>query len=609
MSRSVRSLPVFLFDISGLVFAWVGGFLLRFNFDIPPNFMPAFWSGLVLLWPLHALACHQAGLYRESWLFASLPDLKRVLRAVAMSSAAVLLFYVFFRYYNQTIPRLLLAVYPMLLLLYMGGGRAAYRIWSEHRLYGGPASAGKPVVIAGAGEGAAMLVRALERSAEWRVVGIVDDDPDRWGREISGCTVLGGLESLPDVLKTVGASDVILAMPSSLGEARGRVTDLSLAAGAHVFTVPGLDDVMAGRTAISWIRPIEIEDLLKHEPVSIDSSQIAAILAGKTVLVTGAGGSVGSELCRQVARFAPARLILFDQSELALQTLEHWLALHLPGVQRVVLAGDVKDGERLAEVFACWQPEVVLHAAAYKLAALMEVGNAWQAVRNNVLGTLRVGECAGRFGVERFLLISTHKVVHPASVASATQRLAEMVCTALHRQGVGTRFEIVRLGNVLGAAGGLIPRLQGQIARGGPVTVTHPEMARRFIPLPEAAQLVLQAGAIGQGGEIYIVEMGEPVKIVDLVRRMIRLGGFSEERVRIEFTGLRPGEKLLEENPADAGPMRPTAHQRLSLAPDTAVDDDFLPELRRWLEGGIQSDAQARDVLVRWLPDYQPAVS
>jgi len=608
LSRSVRHLLAFLFDCSALVFAWVGGMLLRFNFEIPPIFVPGVWWGLVILWPLHALACFQAGLYRGIWLFASLPDLKRVLRAVAMSSAAVLLFYLWYRQNElQTVPRSQLLLYPMLLLLYMGGGRAAYRMWKEHRLYGGLVAQGKPVVVVGANNGAAMLVRGLERSAEWRVVGFVDDDPGKWGLELSGHPVLGGLESLPKVLEAVKASNVILAMPSDSGEACRRVTDLAVAAGAHVFTVPGLEDVMSGRVAISWIRPIEIEDLLGRGSVSIDTPHVAAMLAGKTVLVTGAGGSFGSELCRQVARFGPARLVFFENSELALHTLQQWFALHMPGVLQTVLLGDVKDTERLNEVFSRWRPQVVFHAAAYRNAPLIEVDNAWQAVRNNTLGTLRIAECAARFGAERFVLISTDKALNPTNVMGATQRLAEMVCEALHRKGGNMRFEMVRFGNLLGGVGSVIKKFQEQIAQGGPVTVTHPESRRYFMSILEAAQLVLEAAAMGKGGELFVVDMGDPVSIVDLARRMIQLGGFSEAQIRIEFTGLHPGEKLYEESLADEEQARETPHPKLRIARARAVDDDFLANLHPWFAESCQSDTQVREKLTRLVPEYQPA--
>lgn len=607
MTKIYRSFVVFLFDLSALVFAWVGGFLLRFNFDLPASFLPVLGWGLVFLLPAHAVVCRFAGLYRGIWMFASLPDLKRVLRAVGFSTAAFLVFFALYRFEHQVVPRSLLVLYPMLMILYMGGGRAAYRMWKEHRLYGGLMAQGKPVVIVGAGRGGAMLVRELERSADWRVVCLVDDDRRKWGRELSGHLVVGGIDRLPEVLAAEKAAHVILAMPSMAADARRLATNLAVEAGAHVFTVPGLEDVMAGRVAISAIRPVEIEDLLGREPVWIDTQHVAAMVAGKTILVTGAGGSIGSELCRQLARFAPAQLVLYEQSEFALYTLEQWFALHMPEIALVPLAGDVKDKSRLDEVFSAYQPHVVFHAAAYKHVPLMEVGNAWQAVRNNVLGTLQVAETASRFGAERFVLISTDKAVNPTNVMGATKRLAEMVCEALHCQGCGTQFGMVRFGNVLGSTGSVIPKFQEQIARWGPVTVTHPEITRYFMSIPEAAQLVLQAAAMGQGGEIFVLDMGEPVRIVDLARKMIRLYGYSAHEIRIEFTGLRPGEKLFEELLADAEQTCQTPHPKLRIARARPVDDDFLPNLRLWLSESSQTDELVRQALGRWVPEYRPA--
>jgi len=607
VTKTFLSILVFLFDLSAVAFAWVGGFLLRFNLDLPPNFVVVMSWGLVFLVPAHALACRLAGLYRGIWMFASLPDLKRVLRAVGLSTIALLAFFAFYRHGQQLVPRSLLVLYPMLLILYMGGGRAAYRMWKEHRLYGGLIAQGKPVVIVGAGRGGAMLVRELERSPDWRVVGLVDDDASKWGRELSGNPVVGGIESLPEVLASEKASHVILAMPSAAADACRRATDLAVEAGAHVFTVPGLEDVMGGRVAISSIRPVEIEDLLGREPVWIDTRHVADMVGGKSILVTGAGGSIGSELCRQLARFGPRKLVLFEQSEFALYTLEQWFSVHIPDIELVSLAGDVKDAARLAEIFLAHVPQVVFHAAAYKHVPLMEIGNAWQAVRNNVLGTLQVAECASRYGAERFVLISTDKAVNPTNVMGATKRLAEMVCEALHRQGGATQFEMVRFGNVLGSTGSVIPKFQEQIARGGPVTVTHPEITRYFMSIPEAAQLVLQAAAMGQGGEIFVLDMGEPVKIVDLARKMIHLSGYSEGEIRIEFTGLRPGEKLYEELLADAEETRETPHPKLRIARARAVDGGFLPNLRPWLAESCQGDVQVRETLMQWVPEYCPA--
>lgn len=609
MIKAFLSFFVFLFDLSALVFAWVGGFLLRFNFELPANFISVVIWGLIFLLPVHALSCRIAGLYRGIWMFASLPDLKRVLRAVGLSTLALFVFFAIYRTDQQVVPRSLLVLFPMLMMLYMGGGRAAYRMWKEHRLYGGLIAQGKPVVIVGAGRGGVMLVRELERSPDWRVVCLVDDDGSKWGRELSGHPVVGGIDSLPEVLASENVAHVILAMPSAASEARRLATNLSVAAGAHVFTVPGLDDVMAGRVAISSIRPVEIEDLLGREPVWIDTPHVAAMVAGKSVLVTGAGGSIGSELCRQLARFSPARLVLYEQSEFALYTLEQWFALHMPEISLVPLAGDVRDVARLDEVFGVYQPHVVFHAAAYKHVPLMEVGNAWQAVRNNVAGTLRVAEAASRFGAERFVLISTDKAVNPTNVMGATKRLAEMVCEAFHCQSHGTQFGMVRFGNVLGSTGSVIPKFQEQIARGGPVTVTHPEITRYFMSIPEAAQLVLQAAAMGRGGEIFVLDMGEPVRIVELARKMIHLCGYSDREIRIEFTGLRPGEKLFEELLADAEQTCQTPHPKLRIARARAVDNDFLPKLLVWLNETSQSDEMVREILTRWVPEYRPALN
>ncbi len=606
MNASYRSVLVFLFDLMGPVIAWMGAFLLRFNFGWPVPYEDHLLVGLLFLIPAHAAICLWAGLYRGLWIFASLPDLKRVLRAVAVSSLVLVAFVAIYRGAAAT-PRSTLVLYPMLLVAWMAGGRVAYRMLKEHRLYGGLDAEGKPVIIVGAGRGGAMLVRDLERVPDWRVVGLVDDDPSKWGREVLGKPIFGAIDQLPRTLADEKARHVILAIPSASTAVRRRATDLAVRAGAHVFTVPGVEDLLSGRVAVSSIRPVEIDDLLGRESVEIDDAHVSAMLAGRTVLVTGAGGSIGSELCRQLARFAPAKILLFEQGEYALYTLEQWFASNRPGVPIVPLAGDVKDAARIDEVFAAHRPQVVFHAAAYKHVPLMEVGNAWQAARNNVLGTLRVAECARRHGAERFVLISTDKAVNPTNVMGATKRLAEMACQALQTEGGRTQFEMVRFGNVLGSTGSVIPKFQAQIARGGPVTVTHPEITRYFMSIPEAAQLVLQAATMGEGGEIFVLDMGEPVKIIDLARNMIRLSGFTEDEIRIEFTGLRPGEKLYEELLADAEQTRETPHPKLRIARSRPVAADFLPGLRTWLEGPDPvSDDEVRAALARWVPEYTP---
>lgn len=601
-----RSALVLAFDLIMALAAWVGSFLIRFNLHWPYAFNREIVYGGIVLMLVQVVACRWAGLYRGMWRFASLPDLQRVLKAVLVSIFALLLMVVFTPR-DYVIPRSMVVLYPVLLFLLMGGGRVAWRMWKEHHLYRLVKGQGKPVVVVGAGTAGAMLLRALARSAEWTVVALVDDDRHKQGLELSGCRVEGTTADIAKVLQHHGARHAILAMPSAPAEILQRVTRSATDAGAALFTVPGLAELMSGRVAINMMRPVRIEDLLGRESVNIDTDHVQAMLADKRVLVTGAGGSIGSELCRQLARFAPASIVLVEVSEFALYMTEQWFAEHRPEIKVVPLAGDVKDGRRMAQVFAEYRPQVVFHAAAYKHVPLMEVGNAWQAVRNNVLGTLVVAQAAQQAGTERFVLISTDKAVNPTNVMGATKRMAEMVCEVLHCRKASTRFQVVRFGNVLGSTGSVIPKFQSQIANGGPVTVTHPEINRYFMSIPEAAQLVLQAAAMGQGGEIFVLDMGEPVRILDLARNMIRLSGFTEDDIRIEFTGLRPGEKLYEELLADAEKTLPTPHEKLRIARSRAVPEGFYGDVWEWLTGKESlGDDQVRAGLKQWVPEYEP---
>jgi FlaA1/EpsC-like NDP-sugar epimerase len=607
MSINLRSILVFAFDLLAMVVAWVGGFLLRFNFEWPHHYTDLIVTGAIILLPVHAVICRWAGLYLGMWVFASLPDLRRVLKAVFASTVALGLLMLFYRPTALLVPRSLLVLYPLLLLMTMGGGRVIYRMFKEHGLYGGLIAQGKPVVIVGAGRGGAILVRELARSPDWRVVGLVDDDAAKWGRELGGHTVFGPVASLPDVLRNEKAQHVMLAMPSAARATIRAATDLAAAAGAEVFTVPGIEDVMSGKVSIDAVRKVEIEDLLGRDAVQLDNEGLHALLGGRIVLVSGAGGSIGSELCIQIARFRPSRLVLFEASEFALYSIEQKLALAFPGLAVHCLIGDVKDALRMRGVMQMERPHVVFHAAAYKHVPLMEAENASEALRNNTFGTAVIARAAQAAGVERFVMVSTDKAVNPVNVMGASKRLAEMVCQAMQTAG-GTRFVCVRFGNVLGSSGSVIPRFEEQIARGGPVTVTHPDIIRYFMSIPEAAQLVLQAALMGEGGEIFVLDMGEPVRIADLARDMIRLSGASESEVKIEFTGLRAGEKLYEELLASDETTRPTHHPKVRIARARAMDDTlWLGRLERWLSGALPAEPAAlRNELAQWVPEYKP---
>jgi FlaA1/EpsC-like NDP-sugar epimerase len=371
-------------------------------------------------------------------------------------------------------------------------------------------------------------------------------------------------------------------------------------------TIPSLEDLVAGRVSVSSLRRIELDDLLGRDLVELDDSGLHRLLTGQVVMVTGAGGSIGAELCRQIARFAPAKLVLFEQSELALYAMEQELPQRYPNLAIAPVIGDVKNAVWVNQVMAEHRPAVVFHAAAYKHVPLMENENAWEAVRNNVLGTQVVAAAAQAHGVGKFVMISTDKAVNPTNVMGATKRLAEMACQAM-QQASGTRFVSVRFGNVLGSSGSVIPKFQKQIEAGGPVTVTHPEITRYFMSIPEAAQLVLQAGLMGEGGEIFVLDMGEPVKIAEMAKLMIRLSGADENRIRIEFTGLRPGEKLYEELLADDESTLPTPHPKLRVAKARAAIDQLENELDDWFRTKkCQNEQAVKQALTRWVPEYTP---
>jgi FlaA1/EpsC-like NDP-sugar epimerase len=412
------------------------------------------------------------------------------------------------------------------------------------------------------------------------------------------------LDSLPEWADRLNVSQVIIAMPSSSHQQRKRAIQLCNQAKLKALTVPSFDDLMSGKVSVSQLRAIELDDLLGRDPVILDDAGLFELLGGKVVMVTGAGGSIGSEMCRQIARFVPAKLVLFEASEFALYTIEQELKQKFATLNFVCLVGDVRDAARVDEAMYQCKPTVLFHAAAYKHVPLMEQHNAWQAIRNNVLGTWTVARAAQQHGIDKFVMISTDKAVNPTNVMGASKRLAEMVCQALQPSG-NTRFVMVRFGNVLGSTGSVIPKFHAQIAQGGPVTVTHPEITRYFMSIPEAAQLVLQGGLMGNGGEIFVLDMGEPVKIVDLAKDLIRLSGYTEEEIRIEFTGLRPGEKLYEELLADSEHTLPTPHPKLRIAQARQVDTAWLADLLSWVAVSTMPDDMVRSGLVQWVPEYQ----
>ncbi|WP_131753479.1 nucleoside-diphosphate sugar epimerase/dehydratase [Burkholderia vietnamiensis] len=602
---SWQSLSAFLFDLIAVAGAWLTAYVVRFNGVVPADFLAGAFGALAWVLPIYGLMFLCFGLYRGLWVFASLPDLLRISKAVIGGGLIVMIGAVMLQP-APIIPRSALVLSPVLLFLAMGGARALYRASKEFYLYGGLVGKGKPVLVLGAGTAGASLARELSRSGEWRLVGLLDDDPAKRGREIYGHKVLGAIDELSHWSEFTKAEHAIIALPATPVEVQRRVATLCVRAGVKAMVLPALTALMPGQGFLSQVRNIDLEDLLGRDAVTIDTPHVEALLNGKVVMVTGAGGSIGSELCRQILRFSPVQLIAFDLSEYAMYRLTEELRERFPDQHVVPIIGDAKDLLLLDQLMSRYAPHIVFHAAAYKHVPLMEEHNAWQALRNNILGTYRVARAAIRHGVRHFVLISTDKAVNPTNVMGASKRLAEMTCQALQQTSQRTQFETVRFGNVLGSAGSVIPKFQQQISKGGPVTVTHPEITRFFMTIPEASQLVLQASSMGRGGEIFILDMGQPVKIVDLARDLIRLYGFSEEQIRIEFTGLRPGEKLYEELLADDEATTRTPHPKLRIARAREVPDNLLDELLPWLmQHRVLSDDEVRRDLRRWVSEYQ----
>jgi FlaA1/EpsC-like NDP-sugar epimerase len=594
---------VLLHDTLVAMFAWFAAFWLRFNGEIPAEQHGNVGRTILIVLVLQPVIFWIFGLYRGMWRYASLPDLSRLIGAAAVGALAVPAA-IFMLLPHSNVPRSVAVLYPLLLVLLSGGSRFAYRAWKDGSFFDRSFIAGTPVLILGAGEAGVLLLRELAKNRQWNVVGLLDDDSAKQGRHLVGSPVLGPIVECSRWAEKFGARHAIVAMPSATAGERRRAAEAAVAAGLSVMTVPAVADLLAGNITISQVRKVELEDLLGREKMQLDDEGLQRLLAGKVILVTGAGGSIGAELCRQIMRFRPQTLVFYELSELALYRIEQ----EFEGKPVACRVGDVKDEARLDAVFLEFRPDVIFHAAAYKHVPLMEGGNAWQAVRNNVLGTWRVARAAQRHGAGEFVLISTDKAVNPTNVMGATKRLAERVCEALQRDAGGTRIVMVRFGNVLGSSGSVIPKFRDQIAKGGPVTVTHPDIIRYFMLIPEAAQLVLQAALQGNRGEIFVLDMGEPVRIVDLARDMIRLSGFTEDDIKIEFTGLRPGEKLYEELLADGEATLPTPHPKLRvMKAEQTLDAAWLIELEEWLAVPVRSEAEVKEGLQHWVPEYRPA--
>lgn len=570
-------------DLLCVPLALILAYWLRFNLgEIPLEFRQTLIYLIAISLPVQGALFWYSGLYRGIWRFASIPDLIRILKVAVFGTLGIVTI-TFLLQRLHGVPRSVFLLYPLILVALLSSSRIVYRWYKDHRLGFVPRE-GKRTLIIGAGRAGEMLVRDLLHRDAYLPLVFLDDNPVMHHREIHGIPVRGTTRQLEEYVGKLSIELVLLAIPSAHRSLLQRLVQECNRIGVPCQTLPSVFEMAGQEVSVGRLRPVTVEDLLGREVVTLDREAISGYLTGKVVLVTGGGGSIGAELCRQVAARNPARLVVFDSGELNLYTIEYELRQRFPELVLAAVLGDVKSPERVHWLFGAHRPDVVYHAAAYKHVPMLEANPA-EGVGNNVFGTRVVADAADRFGVDRFVLVSTDKAVNPANVMGATKRVAEIYCQNLNGRS-RTRFITTRFGNVLGSSGSVIPLFQKQIAAGGPVTVTDREISRYFMTIPEAVGLILQAGAMGAGGEIFVLDMGEPVRIDDLARQMIELSGLRVEKdVRIVYTGLRPGEKLFEELLHENEALQKTDHEKLLLASSRNVEwgwlENQLIELQR----------------------------
>ncbi len=620
MRHRILRLSQIATDLTVLALAFTLAFLMRFDWRPPADMV----GRLALTAPYVVIGQYLVlmglGVHKFSWRFIGLREVWRIFAAALVGSVILLWVRIGLGELQDThlylrhgvIPLGVIAANFVLAFLGVAGVRGARRLLGEHlemkrRARRGPREL-VPTMLVGAGQGGLLMTKELANRPDLGLspVGFLDDDRGKTGMVINGVPVLGTTDRLAALCVKHGAQQVLITMASAPGSTVRRISRLTEEAGLPTKIIPGLYEIAGGRVELTRIRPVAIEDLLRREPVELDDEAIAKDLRDRVVLVTGAGGSIGSELCRQVATFRPARLLLAERAENNLFEIHRELSARHPELDIVPLIADVTDAERMGQLFATFAPYAVFHAAAHKHVPMME-WNPGEALRNNVFGTRTVADLAHEHGVASFVMISTDKAVNPTSVMGATKRVAEMYVQALAQRSE-TRFVTVRFGNVLGSAGSVIPIFRQQIEAGGPVTVTHPDMRRYFMTIPEACQLVLQAGSMGEGGEIFVLDMGEPVKIVDLARDLIRLSGFRpDEDIEIMFSGVRPGEKLFEEIATDAENADKTRHPKIyvgrRVAAEWAAVERYLEALHACLEAPVRERVVA--ALRDCVPEYQ----
>ena len=583
-------------DLALVLLAWAAAFWLRFNLDVPDEFVQLAMAASPWCLLAYGIGLTASRVYRQVWSYIGLPELRQLTTGILLGGVLTTAVVLMLR--MPAFPRSVLLLHPLIALVLLGAARAAWRTLAERRVN---THGGRRLLIVGSLQDASDALRVLKGSRQWQPVGIVSPIQAEVGRSIQNVRVFGAIGSMAEVCLVHDARIALVASPPGSAERREALLN-STDAGVTLLTMPRPDEWL--KTDGTGPRKIELEDLLGRTPVQLDVAGLAELFSGQTVLVTGAGGSIGSELCRQIARFGVARLICVDVSEIAVYQLEQELREAHPQMLGFYYTANVRELDRLRAIAHKHRPAAVFHAAAYKHVPLMEQLNEVEALRTNVVGTLNAARVAGECGARRFVMISTDKAVNPTNVMGASKRLAELMVQGVAAIHDKTQYVSVRFGNVLGSSGSVVPLFTAQIARGGPVTVTHPEVVRYFMTIPEAAQLVLQAGLMGRSGQIFVLDMGEPVKIVELARMMIRLSGKTEQEIPISYTGLRPGEKLFEELLADDETSVPTPHPKLRVA---KTSGHLLPDIEATLRWVNEAGPEPRDALLReWLRSQVP---
>jgi FlaA1/EpsC-like NDP-sugar epimerase len=609
MNKYLRFLFLVIIDIILVNVALYGSLYLRFDGKIPVNFLENYNKMAVLFTVILIGSFYLLGLYNRLWQYASVGELFAVITAVSLGTMAnTALVYFIMQGGKLPLPRSIFLISWLLNIFLIGGSRLLWRLLRDYGLKPLQQNGGKPILIVGAGDTGVIVAKELKRhyNGEISLIGFVDDDSSKKDSRVLGVQVLGGRDIIPQLISKFNVEEIIIAIPSARGSMIREIVGMCENSDVKIKILPGMYDLIEENVTVNHIREVQVEDLLGREPVKVDLESISNYLRGQVILVTGAGGSIGSELCRQILMYSPSKLLLLDNCENNMYDIEMELRNTYFNTEIISLVKDIKDKKAINEIFEKFQPKIIYHAAAHKHVPLMEA-NPEEAIKNNVMGTYNVAQAADRYGAKKFVLISTDKAVNPSSIMGGSKRLAEIIIQYLDKTSK-TNFVAVRFGNVLASRGSVIPLFKQQIAKGGPVTVTHPDMVRYFMTIPEAVELVIQAGVLAKGGEIFVLDMGEPVKILDLAKNLIKLSGFEPQNdIEIIFTGIRPGEKLYEELLTAEEDVNATTHQRIFVAKPNCLNGVFIEELINNINNSYfpRNMQETEELLRKFIPNFR----